>query len=69
MVEIIADSTCNLPAEILRQHDIRVAPISIQFGEKTFEEGITIDQRRGDSRPGAGGGPLLGRPAAGEAQL
>ena len=46
MVKIIADSTCNLPAEILRQHDIRVAPISIQFGEKTFEEEITIDRDR-----------------------
>jgi DegV family protein with EDD domain len=42
MVKIVIDSTCELPAEILDQYDIRVAPISIQFGQDTFEEGINI---------------------------
>jgi DegV family protein with EDD domain len=44
MVKIVADSTCNLPPEVLRQYDIRVAPIAIQFGERTFEEEVTIDR-------------------------
>ena len=43
MIKIIADSTCNLSQEVLDRYDIRVAPISIQFNEETFEEGIDID--------------------------
>lgn len=44
MIKIVTDSTCNLPAHILEQYDIRVAPIAIQFGTESFEEGITIDR-------------------------
>jgi len=44
MIKIVTDSTCDLPAELLRQHDIRVVPINIQFGAETYEEGVTIDQ-------------------------
>jgi DegV family protein with EDD domain len=44
MLRIVVDSTCNLPPEYLKDHGIRVAPISIQFGNETFEEGIDIDR-------------------------
>lgn len=44
MIKLVVDSTCNLPPEYLQSNDIRVAPISIQFGEETFEEGLTIDR-------------------------
>jgi DegV family protein with EDD domain len=44
MVKIITDSTCNLDDEVLARHDIRVAPIAIQFGQETFEEGVDIDR-------------------------
>jgi DegV family protein with EDD domain len=50
MVKIITDSTCNLDDELLARHDIRVAPIAIQFGEDTFEEGIDIDREAFYSR-------------------
>lgn len=43
MVKIIVDSTCNLAEEVLQQHDIRVAPISIQFGNDSYEEAININ--------------------------
>ncbi len=43
MIKIIADSTCSLPPDILRRYDIRIAPIAIQFGNQTYEEGIDID--------------------------
>lgn len=45
MVKLVVDSTCDLPEEVLQQYDIRVAPISIQFGQDTFEEGINIDHQ------------------------
>lgn len=44
MLRIIADSTCNLPQEWLEEHDVRIAPISIQFGDEAFDEDITIDR-------------------------
>ncbi len=44
MIKIVADSTCNLAPEALERHDIRVAPITIQFGNESYEEGITIDR-------------------------
>jgi DegV family protein with EDD domain len=44
MIHIIADSTCNLLPETLEKYKIRIAPISIQFGDKTYEEEINIDR-------------------------
>jgi len=44
MIKVIADSTCNLSQETLDQYDIRIAPIPIQFGDETFEEGVDIDR-------------------------
>ncbi|MEJ2011581.1 MAG: DegV family protein [Anaerolineales bacterium] len=44
MLKIITDSTNNLSEELIRRHDIRVAPIAIQFKEETYEEGIDIDR-------------------------
>jgi DegV family protein with EDD domain len=44
MLKIITDSTNNLSDELIKQHDIRIAPIAIQFKEETYEEGINIDR-------------------------
>lgn len=44
MIKLVVDSTCNLSPDTLKKHDVRVAPISIQFGTESFEEGINIDR-------------------------
>lgn len=44
MIKLVVDSTCNLSPETLKKYDIGVAPIAIQFGNETFEEGINIDR-------------------------
>jgi DegV family protein with EDD domain len=44
MIKIVADSTCNLSSDIVREYDLRIAPIAIQFEQETFEEGIDIDR-------------------------
>lgn len=44
MIKIIVDSTQNLPEEYLKKHDIRVAPIAIQFGNDTYLENLEIDR-------------------------
>lgn len=44
MIRIIADSTNNLSDEDLRRYNVQVAPITVQFGEETYQEGIDIDR-------------------------
>lgn len=44
MIKIVTDSTNNLSEDVIERYDIRVAPISIQFGDETFEEEIDIDR-------------------------
>ena len=43
-IKVVTDSTCDLPANYFKEYGIGVAPINIQFGTETFEEGISIDQ-------------------------
>jgi DegV family protein with EDD domain len=43
MIHIVTDSTCDLPDEWMRQYNIHVVPIHIQFGADTFRDGETID--------------------------
>ncbi len=44
MVRLVVDSTCNLSPELISRHNLRVAPITIQFGTDSYEEGINIDR-------------------------
>lgn len=44
MIKLVVDSTCNLSRDTLKKYDIRVAPISIQFANETYEEDINIDR-------------------------
>ncbi len=42
MIRIVTDSTCDLPADLLERYRIAVAPINIQFGQETYEEGVNL---------------------------
>jgi len=42
-IGIVTDSTGDVPPPLLQQHDIRVVPVNIQFGQETCEENVTID--------------------------
>jgi DegV family protein with EDD domain len=44
MIRIVTDTTCDLPADLLKQHRIVVVPINIQFGQDTYEEGISLSR-------------------------
>jgi DegV family protein with EDD domain len=41
-VAIVTDSTADLPAAVVAQHDITVVPLSVVFGDRTFDEGVDI---------------------------
>jgi DegV family protein with EDD domain len=43
MIRIVTDSTCDVPQEVLTRHRITLVPINIQFGQESFQEGVTMD--------------------------
>lgn len=45
-IKIITDSTLDLPAELIREKDIEVLPLLINFGEESYLDGIEIHEER-----------------------
>jgi DegV family protein with EDD domain len=43
-IGIVTDSTCDLPTEIVSQHEITVVPLHINIGDKTFLDGIDLSR-------------------------
>ena len=44
-VHVITDSDSSLSPELAAQHNIKVVPITIQFGEETYTTGVDIDDK------------------------
>jgi len=42
MIKIVTDSTAGIPEAMVREHDIRIIPLYVHFGEEAFKEGIDI---------------------------
>lgn len=42
MVKIIADSTCDLPENLVEKYRITIVPLYVRLGEKEFKDGIDI---------------------------
>lgn len=42
MIKIIADSTCDLPQEIVQKYDITILPLHIHLGEEEYLDGVSI---------------------------
>lgn len=55
MIKITADSTCDLPAELLRRHHISIAPLGIAMGEQFYQDGMNIQTRDIAAHVDAGG--------------
>lgn len=41
-IKIIADSTCDLSNELLKQYDISIIPLCINMGDKSYKDGMDI---------------------------
>jgi DegV family protein with EDD domain len=41
-IQVITDSTADLPENLIRNLDIKVVPIYLRFGDRTFRDGIDI---------------------------
>ena len=44
-IKIITDSTLDIPAELIREKDIEVLPLLINFGEESYLDGVEISTR------------------------
>lgn len=44
-IKIITDSTCDLPQNILQEHDIKVVPLYINFGKQGYLDGVEITRQ------------------------
>ena len=42
MLQIVTDSSCDLPPELIKSNNIRVVPLHIIFGDEVFQEGVDI---------------------------
>lgn len=41
-VKIVTDSSSDLTAEVAAEHDIRIVPLSIRFGDEEFTDGVQL---------------------------
>lgn len=44
-VKILADSTCDLPGVLIDKLDIGIVPLYVLLGERTYRDGVDIDQK------------------------
>ncbi len=67
MIKIVTDSTAYLPEATVRQHDIRVVPLYVHFGNEAFREGVDISDEEFYARLKASPElPTTSQPSAGE---
>jgi DegV family protein with EDD domain len=67
MIKIVTDSTAYLPEAMVRQHDIRVVPLCVHFGNEGFKECVELSNEQFYARlKVAPQLPTTSQPSAGE---
>jgi DegV family protein with EDD domain len=67
MIKIVTDSTAYLPEATVRQHDLRIVPLYVHFGEEAFREGVELSNEEFYARlKEAPALPTTSQPSAGE---
>jgi fatty acid-binding protein DegV len=67
MIKIVTDSTAYLPEATVRQHDLRIVPLCVHFGEEAFKEGVELSHEEFYARLKAAPVlPTTSQPSAGE---
>jgi DegV family protein with EDD domain len=44
-IKIVTDSTCDLPPAFVKQYEITIVPLYINFGDKSYRDGIDLSRR------------------------
>lgn len=42
MLQVVTDSSCDLPGELIVKHGLRVVPLAVSVGDEVFLEGVDI---------------------------
>jgi len=45
MIAIVTDSTCDLPADLLKKYQIEIVPLTVHFEEDTYYDKIDLDSK------------------------
>jgi DegV family protein with EDD domain len=64
-VKVVADTTANLPSELVSELDIHLVPYCIQFGTETFYEGEGLSREEFHGRIAGGVFPKTSQPPIG----
>lgn len=59
---IVTDSACDLPAEVIQAHGIRVVPLSLVYSQRVLRDGVDIDAPTFVQRLRAGEHPTTSQP-------
>ncbi|MBN1285200.1 MAG: DegV family protein [Anaerolineae bacterium] len=43
-IKIVTDSTCDLPADLIAEHDVSVIPLYINFGTESYQDGVDLSR-------------------------
>ena len=41
-IQIVTDSTADLPQDVAQEHDIRIVPLSVSFGDEHYVDGVDL---------------------------
>lgn len=44
VLQVVTDSSCDLPEELVKEHNIKVVPLNISIDGEVFREGVDISQ-------------------------
>ena len=67
IIKLVTDSTCDLPLHLIDALDIKIVPISIQFGASTYLENVTLSAEQFYQKVAVEGLlPQTSQPAVGE---
>lgn len=62
-VRIVTDSTCDLPPEVVAEHEIAVVPLYVNFGSESFRDGADLTRDQFYARlPGSHPSPTTSAP-------
>jgi fatty acid-binding protein DegV len=40
---LVSDSSCDLSQELIKEHDIRIIPLHVNFDGTEYDDGVNID--------------------------
>ena len=63
IVRVVTDSTADLPPELIAQSGVAVVPLTVSFGDKSFQDGVTIDAPTFFQQVERGARPTTSQPA------